>query len=680
MSELITRTARLIPYSKRPKQVPSFVTAYMYEPQADEPTAHLGNLYITIEVLITGRASEEVADLVIEAFGDHYYNKAEFKTPLERFESAIKSTNHQLADFINQGNAAWIGKMSAIVAVVAGSEIHLCQTGSADAYLYRGKAHTRIISPSNKPAQPSKTFSSIASGELEAGDKLLFTTPALVHQITMQRLHSIIASHSPNAAIAELTAHLPATGSERIGVLIIELTTPELAALQIRSDEPSEIKLGQPENTYEAVKLAATPAAQSAMASGRKATAAASTHAESLKPHIKRLALAVIRFLREQLAGKRGGRRVLGAAVVIIIICLFAINQSSSAQELKTLKIRYAKDYQLYLKAQTQAVSNQKTEASTNLDIVKKDLLALQKIPAHKRLDTTLAHEALPENEPHSVAKFIVLINDSIDKVNGLERLVATTITKLQNADSTHIELNGPNAYIIGNDGKSGINVVNISTKTSTLSKAVTSSIGGIISTTLSSSGDGIYMLSKAPSVWFYRFDNDSISEITLGGNSWENGTAISSYNGNLYILSDGTIYRHLRTITGFSPKTIVATKDSTPALASSHGLAINGTIFTISSSGLQAFLAGSELPPLKLPTDLVSSSPSLHGSDNILLITNTSTKRLGIISTKGIAPVLLNEIAISNATTIKDSFYDESTKTVYVIADQKLLSLKPSL
>jgi hypothetical protein len=680
VSELITRTARLIPYSKRPKQVPSFVTAYMYEPQADEPTAHLGNLYITIEVLVTGRASEEVADLVIEAFGDHYYNQAEFKSPLERFESAIKSTNHQLADFINQGNAAWIGKMSAIVAVVADSEIHLCQTGSADAYLYRGKAHTRIISPSNKPAQPSKTFSSIASGELDAGDKLLFTTPALVHQITMQRLHSIISSHSPNAAIAELTAHLPSTGSERIGVLIIELTTPELAALQIRSDEPNEIKIGQPENTYEAVKLAATPAAQSAIASGRKATAAASTHAESLKPHIRRICLAIIRFIREQLEGKRGGRRILGAAAVILLITVIALFQASSARQLKTLKLRYAKNYQLYLTAQTQAASNQKSEAATNLDSVKKDLTSLQKTSAHKRLDNALAHEALPENEPHSVTKFISVINDSIDKLNGLERLNGTTISNLQSTNSSHIEVYGANAYIFGTEGKNGINVVNITTKTATLSKAITSTIGQIASTTLSSSGDGIYILSKTPSVWFYRFDNDSITEITLGGSGWESGTAISSYNGNLYIISDGTIYKHIRTITGFSPKAPVVSKDNSPAIATAHGLAINGTIFTVSSSGLQAFLAGSELPLLKLPPDLTSQNPTMRGSDTILLITNPSTQRLGVISTKGVSPVLLNEIAISNVSDIKDAYYDESTKLVYVVAGQKLILLKPSV
>jgi hypothetical protein len=674
VSELIARTARLIPYSKRPKQVPSFVTAYIYEPQPDEPTAHLGNLYVAIEVLVTGRASEEVADLVIEAFSDHYYNQAEAKTPLERFESAIKSTNHQLAEFVNQGNAAWIGKMSAIVAVVAGAEIHLCQTGSADAYLYRGKSHTRIVSPSTKPAQPSKTFSSIASGELEASDKLLFTTPALVHQIAMQRLHSIISAHSPNTAIAELTSHLPTTGSERIGVLVIELTTPELAALQIRSEEPNEIKLGQPENTYEAVKLAATPAAQSALAGSRKAGAAASSKANELKPHFKRLALALIRFIREQLAGKRGGKRVLVAAIILLLIIGVFAQRSASAKQLNELVKRYGQDYQLYLRAGTQAEAKQTSAASATYESLQKDLTSLAKLKSHARLNNALAHQALPSGEPHSVANFQAAVANAIDKLNGLERINATTITTLAKSDYTHIELYGAFAYIF-ND--TSISVVNISTKTIFTSKASSSNVGKIVGTALSSNGDGVYILTKTPGVWFYKFDSDSLSEITLGSNVWEAGSAISSYNGNLYILSNGTIYRHLRTITGFSPKAVTVGSDASPSLASSHGLAIDGTVYTLSSAGLQGFLAGAATTPLALPQSLLSPSSTIRAAANTIIVTDPISRRIGIISTRGANPVLVSQISINDISSLQDASYDETSKIIYALSGAKLILAK---
>lgn len=680
MSELITRTARLIPYSKRPKQVPSFVTAYMYEPQPDEPTAELGSLYVAIEVLVTGRASEEVADLVIEAFSDHYYVQAEGKSPLERFESSVKSTNHQLAEFINQGNAAWIGKMSAIIAVIADSEIHLCQTGSADGYMYRNRSATRIISPNNKPSQPSKTFSSIVSGVLEAGDKLLFTTPALVHQIAMKRLHSIISAHSPNAAIAELTSLLPSTGSERIGVLIVEITTPELAALQIRSDQPDEIKLGQPENTYEAVKLAATPAAQTALASSRKATTAASNKAVQLKPYIKRLGLGLVRILREQLAGKRGGRRLLIAVFIFTIFVGTMAYRSASARELTTLQKRYDQDYTLLLKARTQAQSKNTSEAEAGLQTLQKELESLSRLDNRNKLEKSLQKADLASGKPRTIAAFIGLVNIELDKLNGLQRIATSSIVNLSKDNYSHIEESDSKTYLMSSNSKDGIIVVNITTKTSELSKANTSNIGTIVDTTLSNSGDGIYILTKAPSVWFYKFDTDSVSEITLGGSTWEPSTAISAYNGNLYLLSEGVIYKHIKTFTGFSPKAIAVAKDASSSLDKSHGLAIDGIVYTLTSTGLQGYLAGVPTQPISLPSSLLSSNSTIHTTASTIIITNPDSKRIGIFSTKGTAPLLVAQLSLNNISELQYAVYNDVTKTIIALAGKNLIEAKPSL
>ncbi len=147
MSELITRAARLAPYAKRPRQASGFVTAYTYEPRPDEADADMGNLFIVIEVISSGRMAEEVANLVIETVAGHYYEPGGgAMSHLDRFELAVKATNVELSHYIDQGNAAWIGKLSAIVAVQADKELHLAQTGSAEAFLSRGKASTRITS------------------------------------------------------------------------------------------------------------------------------------------------------------------------------------------------------------------------------------------------------------------------------------------------------------------------------------------------------------------------------------------------------------------------------------------------------------------------------------------------------------------------------------------------------
>ena len=53
MSDLVTRSARLIPYVKRPRNAAGFATAYRYEPLPGDPGSILGSLYVVIEKTIT---------------------------------------------------------------------------------------------------------------------------------------------------------------------------------------------------------------------------------------------------------------------------------------------------------------------------------------------------------------------------------------------------------------------------------------------------------------------------------------------------------------------------------------------------------------------------------------------------------------------------------------------------
>src|SRR5580704_2790608 len=287
----------------------------------DEPGAKMGNLYVVTEVLVSGRASEEVADLIIETAGDSYYNKPIADTdPLNRFESAVKAINQELSEYVNRGNASWIGKLSTVIAVQAGAEVHVAQTGSAEAFLYRGQAVTHISGGTpSRPSTPTKTFGSIATGQIEPGDRLLLATPALIHQVPLTKLQSIVSSSSPNSSIAELTDLLRGTSVDRIAALVIEITTPELAALQVRSEEPSEIKLGSPENALEAAKMAAAPIAQTTLSHSKKVASVAHAGWDKARPKARQISLAAVDKLRRLLSTKNGRRTALGVACLIII-------------------------------------------------------------------------------------------------------------------------------------------------------------------------------------------------------------------------------------------------------------------------------------------------------------------------------------------------------------------------
>jgi hypothetical protein len=680
VSELITRTARLVPYAKRPKQVPSFVTAYSYEPMPDGPAVDLGSLFVVIEVLVGGRSSEEVADLIIETIGNHYYNQAnsEQTDPLERFESAIKAANHELTEYVNQGNAAWIGKLSAVVAIQAGSDFHLAQTGSAEAFLYRGKAAARISGQAPaRPAVPSKTFGSIASGGLETGDRILLATPALVHQVALTKLKGIVSETSPENAIAEITELLRGSVSDRIAALIMEITTPEQAALQMRSDAPNEIQLGSPENVVEAAKMAAAPLAQATVNSGKRAGEVAKRGWERSRPHLHRMGMSAVGALRSFLTGRGARKRlVIVGALLVIGLAGFWWWQQSTVRTNQLLE-RYKTDYRQYQLAEQAVADGDKTGARILLQRLQNELKELDAAPGRASLDAKLPQTALSEGAPIKVSAFLTLVTTRLDALEGLKHAQITTVVsfaEFKNSQPSHMELTATKAYVFDAKNNSALYVVNLATNTIKKSGANTARLGTIKATTLASTGDGIYILTAGPSVWFYRFDTDTLTEQAVGLGQWPAAKALASYAGNLYLLGEDVIYKHLRTLGGFSTKSTYLSGTPTNGLKESSAMAIDGSVYVLTPVGVRQYLAGALTATAEVPESLRSIT-SLHapaGAD-LLIGAAGSSKRVGLWSTDQ-KVTFVEQYELGNIGALYDVGYDAKSKTVYALVDGRLV------
>jgi hypothetical protein len=661
---------------KRPKQVPSFVTAYAYEPLADDPAGQLGNLYVVLEALVSGRASEEVADLVIETAGDHYYNHEdnEDKPPLERFEAAVKAINRELSEHVNRGNAAWIGKLSAIVAIQAGNEIHIAQTGSAEASMYRGKAVTRISAPTQtRPTAPSKTFGSIASGQIEAGDKLLLATPALIHQVPLTRLQSVITQSSPNVAIAEITALLKGASVDRIAALVIEITTPELAALQVRSEEPSEIQLGSPETPLEAARMVAAPIAHSTVASSRRIAHAAQAGAKRTEPYARTAGLKLAELTRKVLRTANGRRKLaLGLAAGVIAVALIIAWRMVATADNHTIST-YQSLYQSYVSAGQIATGGDRPAARKQLVDLSAKLASLKR--HHSTIDKYLGSHKLPAGEPKTYSEFAKQVTVRVDELDGLSKVQAVTVAKFsaKNAHYDHIEVANGTAYVFDSSHANALTIVSLASGSLHDSKIDSAKIGRLVATTLSSAGDGIYIMSDQPSLWFYRFDNDSLVQQTVSFGQWTRGTAIASYAANLYVLSPEGVYRYAKSSTGFSPRTLlIPTKDE--ATANASGLAVDGSVYLATPAGLHRFIGGalSESAPAPEGLGLITN---LHADNNsgTLIGTASGSKRVAVWSAN---PNLSfnRQISLSNVGALYDAAFDQSSGQGYGLADGRLV------
>jgi hypothetical protein len=682
VSDLITRTARLVPYTKRPKHLPGFVTAYAYEPMPDDPGIELGNLYVVIEVLVSGRASEEVADLVIETAGNQYYNKAQPQEgALERFESAIKAVNQELTDHVNRGNAAWIGKLSAVIAVHCGSEVHLAQTGSAEAFLYRGKTSTQVTAGAPSRAHnPSKTFGSIASGQLEAGDRLLLSTPALIHQVPLTKLRGIIGQSGPNAAISEITELLKDASVERIAALIIEITTPELAAVQVRSDQPSEIRLGSPENPLQAAKMAATPIAVSTITSSQKLAHSAGATWKRAKPGANAIIQTASGKAKTVLSSRRNRLILVGSGVAAVLISGFSIWHSRADLSATKAFSEYQSAYNSYVSAQNHLAAGDSQTSTSEFSSASKTLANLK--PKKAVINNKLANSDIPSGEPKTFDDFskmlVAIAVPSTNIQDSSAKVVAKSTSKTESY--SHFELAGASAYAITSGSNPSIKIVNIKNGDVTNSTTNTTRLGTVVGTALSSNSDGMYILTAKPGVWFYHFGSDTLTEQTVNLGSWPKATAIASYLSNIYLLGDNVIYKHTKSASGFSPKNeyITTTK---PTDKDPIAMAVDGSIYLMTASGLDRFTAGSLKQTLPAPEGLTGATiiRSTTGG-SVIVGLDPKTKFIGLWTATDKAVTFKKQVSIKDAKEIADATYDPQTHDLYALADGKLVKLPVSL
>jgi len=685
MSELLTKTAKLLPYAKRGKALPSFATAYNYEPEPGEGL-ELGNLFVVIEVLTANKQAEEVADMIIKTAGESYYNQSEEQAESEafpRFEAAIKAVNHQLAEYTNQGNASWVGRLSAVIAVQSGDQLHITQTGSSSGYLYRKHSASHITEDmaSRGPHRPISTFTSIASGQLEVQDHLLLATPALFHQVNRDDLLSIISDSTPQEAVRKLSELVNQNNNaDRVAALVVEVTTPELLALQrgVESDEPDEVKVGQPESVLEVAKVAAAPVVNRGLSQAKRLGQTALNHSRaSLWPATKSTLLKLVQGLRQLLRNPRHRDKLwfAGGALILLIGWLTYTSVNAGAQ--KKLVARYDQDYTQIARAKTQLSSGDKAAARQNLVAAKSDLGSLAALPQSKLINNQLSHRTRPEDDPGSIAQLSAEASGLIDQIDGLITVSATEVadfSSLRGVKPGFLEVVANKAVIV--DGaNSSIYVYDPATPNQIRTAVSTpAGIGKPVATTASAAGDGVFILTDEPAVWFYKLDGDALTKQTVSSGDWPKGKAIASYLSNLYILSDDSshIYKHVKALGGYTGKSEYVNDGS---LAGSTALTVDGNVYTAGSYGLKRITAGKVDKTVLLPDNLLKPFAIQSIADgNSLVLVDQDSRRIGLIDTSGTTPVFSKQITINGNPKLIDAKGDTKTKLIYVLSEGKLL------
>ena len=656
MADFFTQSARLVPYAKRPRGATGFVTVVADEPRSDDPDYSLGNFYAVIEVVSGGREAEEAAQLTIQTAQEVYYAEDGPEELLDRFEQATKAVNRVLTDYVNRGNAGWVGKMSGVLAILEGQNLHVAYTGSAEAYLYRGPHATRItVQPHNRIQQPSKIFGSIASGRLDVGDKLLLATPALVHHLALNSLKTTVSENSPAGAVAKITQQLDGQAGDRIAALILEFSTPDLAAQVMPSHEPAVSTLPRSGSFLDGARSAAAPILGEA--AGRSAELAGKAHqlAEKGVPQLKKAGWSAASALRPVLQDPKRRAIAGGAGAIIVIAVIFsslthshAANTSHASRQISQLVAS--------ANADQQRVIDQ--DASVRPDLVKlqADL---------KRLNTK-SNQSLWKaagTDPATLASQLQSDLDQLDHVVSIQPTAVADLSKagkpvvLAVAGGVAVTVNPSNGAIITADIHSG-----------TVRSSANRLSGSVVSAVTSSTGDGVYFLTNQPTVYLYKPLSDTLTQVSGG---WERGSGLASYAGNLYELTAAGVTKRVPTLTGFSAAQ-TSLPGSAQGVSGATALAVDGAIYLGEPSGIFRYVAGSLTGHLAIPTGLQGISAIAPGNGDYILALDTKGSRLALITSQASG---LTVSAVYSVPGLAAASLDTAGGKIYAVSGAKLVS-----
>ena len=681
-TQYVITTAKLVPYPKRAGNVVSLANAWHHEASASD--AKFGDICAVTEVLAPNKQASEVTDLIIGSARKHYYESTSPDTSV-RFEETVKAVNQELASYATRGNSAWIGKVSAVIAVVTGQEVHITQTGSAQAYLYRRGHGTCITSGlgTKEPHRPSKTFGNIASGIIQPGDRLLLATPALFHQLSGQELSDIVSDHSATLAVSKLQQLLGKTeAQERIAVTISEVTTAEAAAMTAQTGLPKEAHIGKPENFATNAHRQVAPLAKTAAGfMGSNWTKLKAWYQSNLIPFSRAATLALVRWLRKTLSSKTGRIGFSLSIVVILVGIVWLIGHGGNNKALANLSKQYKDALTKETTASGQLAAGNKLGAKSNYQASLDELTSLLKKPKANQLDAYLAKHPHSDDDPLSGTKLRDLDQAQIDQIDGLTRVGSGQLadfSALGNAHPTLMEQVGSQFIFVDPSAGSSIYRYDLTKAKLDVVADHPTKLGKVVALAASSDESGVYLLTDQPSVWFYSTSSASLTQLQVSDGSWPKGQAISSYNTNLYILAadDSALYKLVKTQTGFGAPASYSISD-TSVLKGATSLAIDGNIYIGNNQGFTRILAGVvENTDLSFPASLLNPRTLVSVDQGKLIIeTDAKSNRIGLFSFNGTLQYS-KQLAINDASTVYKASASTEDNTLYALVDQKFVKI----
>ncbi|MFW5884698.1 MAG: hypothetical protein ACOCUF_00480 [Patescibacteria group bacterium] len=181
----------------------------------------LGQVFGVIQVENHSKNSEYIPNLLTQVIKREFFKAPKQETG-ESFEKALHKANLALTDLAQHEIIEWMGGFNAAIGVIKNEEFHFVQVGRAKVLLLRDKKLSDITPNENQNSitHPIKTFSSISSGKLFPGDKIILIPENALEFLSQEEMERHSKTFTSDEFDNILSSTLQSDGDQTGGVVV----------------------------------------------------------------------------------------------------------------------------------------------------------------------------------------------------------------------------------------------------------------------------------------------------------------------------------------------------------------------------------------------------------------------------------------------------------------------------
>lgn len=605
------------------------------------------------------------------------------KTPTgSTFENTLANINEELGKLASLGKDHWIGKLNAIVAVRTGATLQVATAGKVNAFLLRDDEFVAIADQSNA-SHPLKTFENFSVGKLLIDDMLVFSTPALLNHISIDRLKSILYGNSLATAGKETLDLLedalgPEAASGTIFVQLAPRTEPQpladdFAVKPVQTKQTSLNPKGLSQKILEASKtLIANAKPLAHQAAQDIAGAATKLTRQAKNGELLNNAKEAVTGVQNGLANKtkiltwdrfvgmsKPKKFFLLSALILLIALIVNVaisgKQKARDEQVAAFSQGISELEQLLTDADSALLYKNEPQANELLDTFRKRLETYQTVPV----------ELQPKKD--ELAKRAQEIQNKIDRI--------TTVTPTQVATLSPAEaLIDLPTYIATTSGTTIIsyNKTNGATEDNKVRVNDTLIASAGVRDNLAAIHNGTSLALWDPTIG--RVDRFESANVPAGGSIMS--MVYYQPNSRLYVFdkSNGNITSFPISDRGFASPILSVQGVANPASATDF--AIDGSIYIYVNGEIVKYTSGRpdefNQPTLSKP---LGSDGRLYTQNgwNGLYVLDIENNRILILNKTG---ELVQSLESPDFSNLKDFVVDEPSKTIYVLNEATLFKI----